>query len=299
MSKLTVFRGYSGSGKTTLARQLPGIKISRDELRRMLFGLEGKGVLIAKQEAGVTKTAHAIAKDALNRGEDVVVHDTNLNNHHYAAWLRLAQKNHHDFEGIWLRENDPSVLLARNASRPVDEQVPEYVIHNQLARYPDSMWRGLQNWEAPVFEKKRSLTHYQKDYAIIVDLDGTLAHARKRNIYDASLAHTDTLDTHVAAIVVGYASAGYRIVYCTGRSDEFRSQTESWLRHPSRELPDGPVFMRKQGDLRPDWVVKGEIFKQHIEPIYHVELALDDRDQVVKLWRGLGIKTLQVEDGDF
>ena len=58
--------------------------------------------------------------------------------------------------------------------------------------------------------------------------------------------------------------------------------------------------MRRRDDSRKDSVVKRELFDAHIRGRYFVELVLDDRDQVVSLWRrDLGLTCLQVDYGDF
>jgi len=57
--------------------------------------------------------------------------------------------------------------------------------------------------------------------------------------------------------------------------------------------------MRSQGDTRPDEIVKREIYEEHIKPLYNVDFVLDDRNKVVKMWRSLGLKVLQVAEGNF
>ena len=58
--------------------------------------------------------------------------------------------------------------------------------------------------------------------------------------------------------------------------------------------------MRQEGDYRPDYEVKLEIYENYIVPLgYHIDFALDDRNQIVDMWRSIGIKTLQVEPGNF
>ena len=51
--------------------------------------------------------------------------------------------------------------------------------------------------------------------------------------------------------------------------------------------------------MRKDSVVKQEMFMAHIAMKYNVLYVLDDRNQVVQLWRSLGLKCLQVADGAF
>jgi hypothetical protein len=57
--------------------------------------------------------------------------------------------------------------------------------------------------------------------------------------------------------------------------------------------------MRKEGDVRKDAIVKGEIYEKNINGKYNVLFVLDDRNQMVEMWRGLGLTCLQVADGDF
>jgi hypothetical protein len=37
----------------------------------------------------------------------------------------------------------------------------------------------------------------------------------------------------------------------------------------------------------------------HIRPNYDVKYVIDDRDQVVDMWRSLGLRVLQVAPGNF
>jgi hypothetical protein len=57
--------------------------------------------------------------------------------------------------------------------------------------------------------------------------------------------------------------------------------------------------MRKTGDHRPDYIVKNEIFDQRIRDNFNVLGAFDDRDQVVDMYRKMGITVFQVAPGNF
>ena len=90
----------------------------------------------------------------------------------------------------------------------------------------------------------------------------------------------------------------YTIVYVTGRPHSHAKQTEQWL--IDNQLPSGPIFMRTAGDYRPDYVVKREIYEKLILPkLGKADIAIEDRDQVVKMWRELGITTLQCREGEY
>jgi hypothetical protein len=50
---------------------------------------------------------------------------------------------------------------------------------------------------------------------------------------------------------------------------------------------------------RKDAIMKEELYRQHIEGKYNIKFVLDDRQQVVDMWRGLGLTVFQVDEGDF
>ena len=72
----------------------------------------------------------------------------------------------------------------------------------------------------------------------------------------------------------------------------------AWLdRHVG--VPYDGLHMRVTGDQRKDSVVKAEIFDREIRDRYHVVGVFDDRAQVVRMWRSLGLTVFQVAEGDF
>ena len=86
----------------------------------------------------------------------------------------------------------------------------------------------------------------------------------------------------------------------SGSKDEplkHRVATINWLNE--NNIVTEAHFQRKQGDPRKDDVVKEEIFWNDIVEDYDVVLAVDDRAQVVEMWRRIGIECWQVNHGDF
>ena len=57
--------------------------------------------------------------------------------------------------------------------------------------------------------------------------------------------------------------------------------------------------MGNADDSRKDSIVKQEIYEMCIKDKYNVLFVLDDRDQVVNMWREQGLKCLQVAEGNF
>lgn len=144
---------------------------------------------------------------------------------------------------------------------------------------------------------------------VIVDIDGTLANCEHRKHlletkpkrYDEfySLVHKDTLIKPVAATVQAL-SHFYPIIYVSGRRVETRNATIKWLRNNNLWAYPFTLFMRGEGDRRPDVEVKQQILDMLlVEYKLHILLAIDDRNSVVAMWRANGIQCLQVADGDF
>ena len=132
--------------------------------------------------------------------------------------------------------------------------------------------------------------------AILVDIDGTLAHNVTRDPYDYGLVLDDDVDPQVKKLVqVLYEH--YVIIIVSGREDYCQEDTEQWLN--LNHIPYTEIHMRRTKDFRPDTEVKHEIYEEFIEPNYDVFFVLDDRNSVVNMWRDIGLKCLQVQAGDY
>ncbi|NDD85793.1 polynucleotide kinase, partial [bacterium] len=87
------------------------------------------------------------------------------------------------------------------------------------------------------------------------------------------------------------------VIIVSGRDDSCRDVTRKWLE--DNYIPYDELHMRKTDDDRDDRIVKKEIFDAWIKDRYNVKFVLDDRNRVVEMWRSLGLKVLQVGEGDF
>ena len=147
-------------------------------------------------------------------------------------------------------------------------------------------------------------------HAYIFDLDGTLADVNhRRYLVEGETKHfekfnklclADTLNKDVARIAFWIGSKADIYIF-SGRSETVRDETEHGLGlHP---IPYAELFMRAEGDYRPDDVIKKEMLVQCFGSVdvavERVAGVFDDRDKVVKMWREVGITCFQVADGDF
>ncbi|MCU0350376.1 MAG: hypothetical protein MUF43_06030 [Flavobacterium sp.] len=134
--------------------------------------------------------------------------------------------------------------------------------------------------------------------AIICDLDGTLALMNGRNPFDAARCDHDLLNEPVGNLLRNYKKLGYQIILVSGREELFKPQTLLFLE--KHAIVFDALIMRKSKDYRKDAVVKTEIYNEQIKDNYFIEFVLDDRNQVVDMWRKeLGLPCFQVFYGDF
>ncbi len=142
----------------------------------------------------------------------------------------------------------------------------------------------------------------------VFDIDGTIANGDHRlhhiqkepKDWDAYLAACpgDTPFPHVWKLATDLARST-PVIYVSGRSDQVRSETLQWLIACAFPDPNGVLYMRKAGDHRPDYIIKMELLAEIRFDGFKPIMVFDDRDQVVKAWRGAGIPCAQVAEGDF
>jgi predicted kinase len=297
MPTLTLTRGLPASGKTTWAKQQGGhVRVNRDELRRMLHG----GPLhTGWAEVQVTLAQRAAVESLLRNGINVICDDTNLRTKVLRELAELgllcgARVVVQDFTDVPLDE-----CVARDAARPEGERVGEEVIRSMWQRYLAGRRLPLP---VPDLAAVPETKHYDPPVgvpdAFLVDIDGTVALMTGRSPYDESRVGEDRPNEPVIRVVRALHAAGYRIVFCSGRTDACRDDTAAWLAEHVG-VPYEALHMRVAGDQRKDSIVKAEIFEKYIRHAYRIVGVLDDRMQVVRMWRALGLTVLQVAEGDF
>lgn len=288
--KAIITIGISASGKSTWAdefisdREREGEfwkKIERDCIRRSILIQKGISHELDwskwnwKWENQVTGIHRSMIEQAANVRQSIVISDTNLNPKHLQSLIFFLRDfgyeiSFREFHVTW----DEAVRrdTARKNGVGISVITKQWEQFNQYTR-----------------RRKVSNTR-EKEKAIIVDVDGTLAHKCNRDIYDASKAINDYLDKEVVRIVDVFGLT-HKILITSGRSEKFRTVTEQWLL--KNKVHYDRLLMRSEGDVRPDEVVKEEIFWKDIDPKYQVDLVLDDRPKVCRMWRDIGLKVLQ------
>jgi hypothetical protein len=157
----------------------------------------------------------------------------------------------------------------------------------------------------------------EKPRALVCDLDGTLCNVEHRRHFVRGEGKKnwraffeglsdDAVNQWCADILDGLCDT-HKIVYASGRGDEYEKLTRQWLlkkgldqfrlRNGSWQTPD--LFMRQRGDSRQDYIVKEIILDFEILTRYEPVFFLDDRKQVVDMWRRRGYTVLHCDEGDF
>jgi predicted kinase len=300
MTTVIVLRGLPASGKTTWAKEQVAAtgdgsvaRINNDDLVASMFPVQagvrvdGLGELLAKVRLDLL--GRLIAANV----STVIVDNTNLNigtvrGLEFAAVEAGADFIVDDrFLGVPVEE-----CVRRDSLR--DVPVGEAVItkmHKQATKL--TPWVYTAEKFTPVV-RDDSLPP-----AVIFDIDGTLAHKHpERDVYDGSLAHLDTPDPAVVDYArLLLADTDIEVIIMSGRGEEHRDVTEAWV---NNHIGLGiPVFMRAAGDNRRDSIVKRELLEKHVLHTYNPTHVVDDRKQVVNMWRQSGIPCWQVDEGDF
>ncbi|MEU5947940.1 AAA family ATPase [Micromonospora sp. NPDC047465] len=298
MARLIATRGLPASGKTTFARTLQPsvVRVNRDDLRRMLHG---ERLFTQWAEWQVTVVQRAQVEALLRARADVCVDDTNLRSRTLRDWADLAARHGAEFEVHDFTDVPLAECLRRDAARPEADRVGEAWIRRLHERYLEGRALPLP---VPQARTGRPATVHAPSTdppeIVLVDIDGTVALNVSRSPYDMTRVDEDEPNPAVIAAVRAMHAAGYGVVFCSGRDATARPATEAWLARHVR-VPYLDLHLRAVGDNRKDSVVKQEIYEHEVRDRYRVVGVFDDRQQVVRMWRALGLTVFQVAEGDF
>ena len=153
----------------------------------------------------------------------------------------------------------------------------------------------------------------------ICDVDGTLMNVEKRVEYAKKhkkdtdrvmdwdiflnpmvMLEFDTPNKDVVGVIKSLYHSdweNYNLIITSARNERHRDVTMKQLELAGLEYD--AMYLRDDGDMRPDDIVKEELLGKIRTDGYNPTIAFDDRNQVVNKWRELGINCYQVRSGDF
>ena len=212
--------GVSASGKTTWAEQQEGfVNINRDDI---LFEVIMGGVrdwtkykFSKANEIKVTEIQRQEIAAAIAAKKDIIISDTNLNPKNCAAWVDMLDEAGYEieFKKFDITLNEAIMRDARRAN-PVGYSV----IARQMEQYNALHHHIKQDPSLPT--------------AVIVDIDGTLAHMEGRGPFEWDKVYQDGVDKEVRDIVNGLSSQ-HVVIVMSGRDEVCRDDTTAWLKDNS------------------------------------------------------------------
>ena len=295
MKKIELLKGNVASGKTSYAKEKVNknpdkwINICKDDIREMLHDSK----FSSKREKRVLHVRNNLIKQFMEEGMNVIVSDTNLHpkhEEHMKELIKWFSINHPDKEQYELVVNDSFTDV------PVDECIKR------------DLKRDRTVGEKVILDFHYKYIHEEDTYpvdpelptCIICDIDGTIAKRGDRSPFHWKRVGEDEpiLDIIDLVNTLYFAEFVDEVIFFSGRDGECFEETLEWL-EKYIQFSVGYLYMRKEGDNRKDTIVKEEMFEHFVRGKYNVKFVLDDRRQVVDMWRGLGLKCLEVADHRF
>jgi predicted kinase len=284
---ILILQGLPASGKTTLRKMLTATDyVSKDEIRKINDFMHGDPTDEQRTHRMlVTQLIGAMIRNT----PTIIIDNTNFREQSVMHYIEIARAYGYGYSIIFA-DTPLHECLRRNTAR--QNVVPEAFI---VKLYGEAVKQGYYT------EEKR-----QKKPALLVDIDGTIAntdhrsHLAKtkqwelffeRQLYDTP--NTDIIDLYKALAHV----YDLDVLLLSGRPEHYRSVTVNWL--TQHNIPYRMLLLRPDNDVREDYIVKQAIYQQSIAPYYAVRYVLEDRTTVVAMWRSLGLRCLQVADGNF
>lgn len=310
VAELTIMVGLSGSGKSTLVKgwlnwsQGRAVRLNRDDMRRMIYVDQPyqnhKDVYIRAVE-------HEMARMALNKGLNVYIDDTNCIRRTRYGWEELAKDMRVKFRIVQMT-TPVEECIKRDAQRTATVGVA--IIMKQLADLSDPV--TIHDADKPQAKDNPTVADMYKEqllnggftlrlpYApiVIFDCDGTLCdHNGVRGPYEESRCYLDKPWPKI----VEMAQSVYHdknLFLVSGRKSRTGDLTDTWMK--VNDVRYDCMLMRQNRDNRPDTVVKEEILDL-LESVFgkeKIELIVDDRPQVIRMWRRRGYKVLAARGED-
>jgi predicted kinase len=301
-SRITVLVGISGSGKSTWAHKewakdpINVVIVNRDSIIQALFGFTEETIKdfykhekLHSLEKEVTRYEDTMIQEALASGKDVIVDATHLRREYlerFKYWNVTTE----------IKTFVVGPITAITADMKRTRQVGDAVIKKQYTAF-SQLFESISKNPIDFTPVTIELNHYLPD-CVIFDIDGTLSHITKRSPYEWARVCEDIEDESTVA-VLNYLNINEdrpNVVICTGRDGIAEYNTKKWLTFYGIEYDE--FHIRAQKDMRPDWVVKEEMWRD-LATRYNIIGMFDDRLQVVRRARALGLKVFNVEYNNF
>lgn len=288
---LILLVGVPGSGKSAICKDYPNyVRINQDD--------QGKEHL-------------RLFNAAISNGDNIIIDRMNFDKKQRNRYLSAAQQN--GYHTIIKVLHVPRITCEDRCRARKDH--PTVKTEQDIQEAIGFFFRKYERVEDSEADCVDRLGWDNSGIKVVVcDLDGTLANVEHRR----PLVNPDTksidfkphwakffremvnddVNLWCAELLYGM-SERYPIIYATGRPYEYYKETLDWLDSNCLRFPGDNIFFRPLKDHRKDNIIKEIILEFEIKPRYDILFVVDDRKQVVDMWRHHGYTVLQCDNGDF
>lgn len=292
-SKLILLVGPPGSGKSTFAQNY---QLIRDNIPYHC-------TYINQDSQG--KEHLKLFNDTIKLHVDIIVDRMNFDKKQRERYLKPAREKGYETEIIVIHESrqtclDRCIKRANNHETITNEEFAHKAINMFFSKY-----ERVEDSEADVVTRLWLQVDLKLN-AIICDLDGTMCNLDHRLHYVKqekkdwknflSNIDKDGLNQWCRTITNSLRMNNI-IVFCSGRDDNYREKTTKWL--SENKCHYDWLFMRPRDDYRQDFIVKEIILEFELLTRFNILFTIDDRKQVVDMWRKHGLTCLACAEGEF
>ena len=286
--KVQVLIGCPGSGKSTYAKYIlrteeRWVRLSRDDFRTMQFS---EANLDNNSESLISDLYDAMIEKSLAKNFNVMVDATHCRKEYLEHYI---QKFNHLAE-IHFKVFDENMEVLKQRCETRYKQNGKFISNKVIQQFYDEL--QLLKIDFNFEYRPKIIKHFtsvlsdkHENSCFVVDLDGTLADANGRNMYNPSDVEI-LKDIPILPVVevVKLLAEKHQVIFLSGREESYYNVTKTWLcQHVfGSEKNEVLLFMRKNGDYRRDSIIKKELLAEKIYPYYNVIAAFDDRLQVIR-----------------
>lgn len=290
MPNILLLCGPPGSGKSTIAKN---------------FIYEN--TVYVNQDSQAKEGHWKIFQNALENNKDIVVDRMSFSKEQRERYLLPAKIKNYQSKILVVHESFKT-CFDRCIARTNHETIKDEKDASKALNFFFTKYERVEDSEAD--EVVRLWPKDPKPKVVVFDIDGTMANIDHRLKYVKTDGKKDWKNffgelkndkiNEWCRDLLNILDTKYQTVFCSGRPDDHRQATVDWLNaNDIYPFMYQHLFMRRRGDFRQDYIIKEVILDFELLTRYDVHMIIDDRQQVVDMYRNRGYTVLQCAKGEF